>query len=137
MTAVRIRFDGRVFVPEEAVHLPVGHVLEISIDPAAGQPAEGLEGQFHRLADEWQRAVAHQSSHRLRYEHPAYQAIIRLGSPVVPLLLRDLATNRRHWFVALKAITGADPVPPESAGKIDEMANAWLRWGRSAATDEL
>jgi len=28
---VRARFDGRVFVPEHPVDLPVGHVLEIPI----------------------------------------------------------------------------------------------------------
>src|SRR5437667_7534200 len=31
MTTVRITFDGRVFVPERAVNLPVGHVVEIPI----------------------------------------------------------------------------------------------------------
>jgi hypothetical protein len=130
MSAVRARFDGRVFVPEEVVNLPVGHVVEIPIDPAlAGGTGAGLEERFQQLAADWQRAVAHHSSSRLRFEHPAYQAIIRLGPPVVPLLLRDLEVNRRHWFAALKAITGADPVPPEAAGRIAEMTAAWLRWG--------
>jgi hypothetical protein len=53
-----------------------------------------------------------------------------MGEAVVPLLLRDLETSRRHWFAALHAITGADPVPDTDAGKIPEMAKAWLRWGK-------
>lgn len=31
MTIVRVTFDGRVFVPQEAVNLPVGSVLEIPV----------------------------------------------------------------------------------------------------------
>ena len=62
--------------------------------------------------------------------HPAYQQIIGMGPAVVPLLLRELEREVDHWFWALKAITGADPVPPASRGKVREMAEAWLRWGR-------
>jgi hypothetical protein len=42
MITIKARFDGRVFVPEEPVNLPVGHVLEIAITPppatAGSQP---------------------------------------------------------------------------------------------------
>ena len=69
------------------------------------------------------------SSARLA-EHPAYQQIIALGPEIVPLLLRELERSPDHWFRALHALTGADPVPPESRGKLPEMAAAWLRWGR-------
>ena len=96
----------------------------------ASQSAENLEERFQRLAAAWHRAVAHHSSSRIRDNHPAYQEIIAMGPTVVPLLLRDLETNRRHWFTALAAITGADPVPEEDAGDIPKMAAAWLRWGR-------
>jgi hypothetical protein len=63
--------------------------------------------------------------------HPAYQAIIALGRPAVPLLLRELAREPDHWFGALKAITGDDPVPPRSRGKLHEMTAAWLAWGKT------
>ena len=49
---------------------------------------------------------------------PAYQAIIALGSPVIPLLLQDLQREPAHWFEALKAITGEDPVAPADWGRI-------------------
>lgn len=62
--------------------------------------------------------------------HPAYQEIIRLGPEVIPLLLRDLEENHTHWFTALEAITGTNPVPPSASGKIPEMAEAWLCWAR-------
>src|ERR1700733_12930535 len=93
-------------------------------------PTDNLEERFARLAAVWQQAVAHQSSSRVRDNHPAYQEIIHMGPPVVPYLLRDLETNRRHWFAALAAITGANPVQREEAGDVSRMVDAWLRWGQ-------
>lgn len=62
--------------------------------------------------------------------HSAYQQIIGLGPAVVPLLLAELDREPDHWFWALKAITGADPLPPDGRGRVGEMTQAWLRWGR-------
>jgi hypothetical protein len=92
--------------------------------------AEALKDRFLRLAEAWEQAVAHHSSSSIRYSHPAYQEISRLGPAVVPLLLRDLEATGRHWFAALHTITGADPVPREHAGRIGKMKAAWLRWGK-------
>jgi hypothetical protein len=91
---------------------------------------DDLRRRFAQLADEWERAVAYLSDPSLREAHPAYRAIIALGPAVVPLLLADLERTRRHWFGALSELTGVNPVPPEDAGRIDRMAEAWLRWGR-------
>jgi len=60
--------------------------------------------------------------------HPAYQQIIALGPPVIPLILRELRERPDHWFWALNAITGEDPVGPED--DFDQAVEAWLRWGR-------
>lgn len=40
MTTVKAKFDGRVFVPEEPVDLPVGYELEIAIEAPPGNGAE-------------------------------------------------------------------------------------------------
>lgn len=98
--------------------------------PSIPPPPESLAEQFHRLAAAWHQAVAHHSSSRIRYNHPAYREIIRLGPAAIPLLLHDLETKRRHWFVALEEITGVNPVPEGDRGVIDKMAEAWLRWGK-------
>jgi len=90
---------------------------------------ETLEDKFERLANDWQTAVAHLSSSSKRDNHPAYKEIIALGPPVVPLLVRDLEINHRHWFAALATITGANPVAAEDAGKISKMIEAWIKWG--------
>ena len=33
-----------------------------------------------------------------------------------------------HWFPALEAITGANPVPESDFGNLAKMADAWLGW---------
>jgi hypothetical protein len=88
------------------------------------------ELRFHELVAAWKRDRGpHSSSARLA-EHPAYQQIIGMGPEAVPLLLRELEKEPDHWFRALHALTGANPVPPQSSGRVREMAEAWLRWGR-------
>ena len=60
---------------------------------------------------------------------PAYQAIIRMGKPAIPFILDELRREPDHWFVALKQITGEDPIPEEARGNMRGMADAWLKWG--------
>jgi hypothetical protein len=101
----------------------------MSTTPVA-KPTETLEQRFQRLADAWHEAVAHHSSSRIRNNHAAYQEIISMGPPVVPLLLRDLEQTGRHWFTALWQITGVTPFPPADAGRIPQRKEAWLKWGK-------
>jgi hypothetical protein len=99
--------------------------------PALAAPGtETVEERFRRLAGAWHRDTDYLSSMDDTERHPAYQEIIRLGPEVVPLLLRDLEENHTHWFGALQAITGANPVPASLGGNIRGMAEAWLRWAR-------
>ncbi len=99
--------------------------------PASVTPSAAIAARFEALAAEWKAAVAFTSSSSAMIAHPAYQAIIALGAPVVPLLLRELEREPAHWFEALKAITGEDPVPPAEWGRVRAMAGAWLAWGRA------
>jgi hypothetical protein len=95
--------------------------------PAAAK-AESVEQKFQRLAAVWRTETGHVSSISKMFSHPAYQEIIGMGSAVMPCLLRDLHGEPEHWFAALRAITGAQPVSHEDRGQIDKMADAWLRW---------
>src|SRR5436309_11863212 len=91
---------------------------------------QARERRFHELVDLWKRGRGHHSSSARLAEHPAYQQIIGMGPEVIPLLMRELEREPDHWFRVLHALTGANPVPLESCGKVLEMADAWLRWGR-------
>jgi hypothetical protein len=98
---------------------------------AMAGPSEPIwQREFAELVALWKRERGPHSSSAKLAEHPAYQQIIAMGPDVIPLLLRELERQPDHWFRALHALTGTDPVPPESQGKVREMAAAWLRWGR-------
>ena len=89
-----------------------------------------VEVRFFELANRWRTETAPLSSLTEMAMNPCYQQIIGLGPQVVPLLLLELEREPEHWFWALKAITGVDPVHPEDRGRIERMAEAWLAWGK-------
>jgi hypothetical protein len=80
-----------------------------------------LAEHFHALAEQRKAATAYISSTTAMVGDPAYQAIIALGPAVVPLILQDLERESAHWFEALQAITGEDPVSPQDWGRIPAM----------------
>lgn len=93
------------------------------------EPAD-IETRFLELAQQWRRETGMMSLVTKMSMHPAYQRIIGMGQPVVPLILRELEQEPDHWFWALQAITGANPVQPEQRGRLPQMAAAWIQWGR-------
>lgn len=89
-----------------------------------------LEQHFVGLAAKWKAVNKFTSSVSRMIVDPSYHEIIRMGDVATPLLLAELEHEPDHWFAALEAITGANPVSKDAAGNIDKMANAWLRWGK-------
>jgi hypothetical protein len=90
--------------------------------------------KFHCLADQWKTERKPHSTVAAMAALPSYQKIIGMGKDVLPFILAELKSEGStpdHWFWALAAISDANPVPPESRGKISEMAEAWLTWGRA------
>jgi len=85
--------------------------------------------RFDKLAAEWRSGVAFSSSLLEMATHPAYQQIIGMGKSAVLFILGELAQTPDHWFWALKAITGEDPVPDADRGNLERMTQAWLVWG--------
>ena len=61
--------------------------------------------------------------------HSAYQRIIGMGSTAIPLILEELRHESDHWFWALRAITGENPVEEGDQGRVSHMRQAWLDWG--------
>lgn len=119
--------DGRVELEHPAEGIEEARVIVTFLTDADGQE---LEAKFHQLASRWRDEVSSLSSLTQMSLRPAYQQIIGLGPAVIPLLLRELEQRPDHWFWALKAITGEDPVKPEHRGRLRQMAEDWLRWGR-------
>lgn len=89
-----------------------------------------VRAEFAQLAQLWHEETGHMSSAISITQHPAYVRIISMGAEVVPFILEDLARTNAHWFVALRRITGENPVAPEDVGNVAQIAAAWSRWGR-------
>ena len=85
---------------------------------------------FSILVSKWKADTQLSSSTTEICTHPVYQGIIGMGPAVLPLIFKELEREPDHWFWALKAITGADPVATEHVGRLDDMARDWLRWAR-------
>ena len=90
-----------------------------------------MEARFHQLVERWREKSKFLSSDSEIAMLPEYQSIIGMGPAVLPLVFRELAAEPDQWFCALAAITGENPVPPSSRGRIEEMQQAWIDWGRT------
>jgi hypothetical protein len=115
-----------------APELPEGHEVAVSVALPSGKAHDDIEATFQGLAARWERETAAHSSVSQVALHPAYQQIIGLGSAAIPLILHEMEQRPNHWFWALRAISGEDPIAPEQRGDMREMTAAWLRWGASA-----
>ena len=116
-----------------APELPEGREVAVSVALPASREQADVESLFHTLASRWESETAAHSSVSQIALNPAYQQIIGLGTAVIPLILRELRQRPNHWFWALRAITGEDPIQPEQRGNMREMTSAWLQWGENAA----
>ena len=89
-----------------------------------------LNERFAQLTAQWKEKSRHMSNTAQMAMLQPYQNIIGLGQPAVPLILQELQREPDHWFWALEAITQENPVPPEAAGRVAKMAEAWIAWGK-------
>ena len=102
----------------------------MSTSPPRHSPQElGITERFRRLAADWKIESRFLSNSAQMAMLKPYQRIIGMGPEVVPLILEELQREPDHWFWALESITEQNPVPPEALGKVQLMAQAWLRWG--------
>ena len=95
------------------------------------EPEEKFVQRFRNLASKWKEDTQVESNVVLKAIHPSYQEIIGMGPRVIPLILRELKTSPSHWFWALRAISGTDPVVEKDRGIIPKMIDAWLKWGEA------
>ena len=89
-----------------------------------------LQEQFDRLAATWRTERNTLNSGYAMFTHAAYQRIVGLGPKAIPLILHELEEKLDHWFWALVAIAGQDPVPDEFKGNLEIMRDYWLVWAK-------
>lgn len=98
---------------------------------AAVEAEEALEQRFLKLAEQWHWETDFYSMSWQILDHPAYREITAMGEVALPWILRDLEQTGGHWFEALRTITGQDPASDARPGRIGQIREAWLEWGRS------
>lgn len=116
--------------------------MNLTIDKAAmtefaasmQRTATALKGFcFQVLSAMWAADTGHLSSVRQMARHPACQQIIDMGQDAIPLVLAEMAAGRHsvRWFWVLEKLTDHAVVVPEAdQGRVDNIAELWLAWGR-------
>lgn len=89
-----------------------------------------LSDRFNELKDKWMEDTMFSSSVEEIASDSSYLEIIRLGWPMVPLILHDLQESPKHWFYALQSITGESPISQGHEGDVLAMAQDWIEWGK-------
>jgi hypothetical protein len=129
----------RAMLPKRGRRLERGyaiasHFAKVIAERLRKKEHSTLEESFRIQVDRWKRATGHLSSLKKAIAHPSYLRIIGLanqssGFELERLLLHELESEPDHWFPALTAITGENPIRPEY--DFDEAVAAWLDWGRA------
>lgn len=121
---------GEIIVSASSGKSPVTRLAPAFPKGGLKEPSEEAKRRFGELANRWRRETAHLSLSSRMAKHPAYREIVNMGWVAVPLLLAELKRDADFWFAALREITGENPVPAKSAGRLKEMARAWIKWGQ-------
>lgn len=89
-----------------------------------------IKDLFEELKTDWKTRTKYMSNSAQIAAVRSYQRIIGMGPAALPLILKELERETDHWFWALEAISGENPVPADQAGRVDDMAKTWIEWGR-------
>lgn len=100
------------------------------LDVTASTKTKTLETEFYEQVSRWNESCAFSSSPTRMILDPAYQRIIGLGTPVIPLILRELVHRPDHWDWALRALTGVAVTDPADEGNVRRIAAKWIAWGK-------
>ena len=92
--------------------------------------SEKLEPLFQSLCEKWHNEAGFHSNSNYYNSHPSYLALLAIGKPIIPLIIKDIkAGPRGHWFHAIEHILGDGPeIPEEHRGRIRIMENIYLDW---------
>lgn len=118
----------------------IAEIVQLDTEPIFGKfttaqaPAEpridpAVATRFEELADQWRRETAMLSSIQEIVIHPAYQRIMAMGKPAIPLVLRRLRDEGGYWFWALLAMADLEHDPAAALTRHSDARRAWLQWG--------
>jgi hypothetical protein len=94
-------------------------------------PELTLEEKFNEQAKLWRREISGQSSLTKITGNKHYSKIIKMGTGVIPFILRELQSEPAPWFLALRILTENAEVGRNSPGNFEHIANEWINWGKA------
>jgi len=90
-----------------------------------------VEEQFKVLADEWEQhrqEIWYSSNINDYLKHPAYQEIVHLGKPAIPLIMERYKTDSLPWGFVLQEITGIPVIKDPKSFNPARVKEEWLKW---------
>jgi hypothetical protein len=72
MQTIKLRFDGRVFVPESPVNLPVGYIAEIPLDLPNESTVQESLAELRKIAQEFPDNPAWPADGAAQVDHYLY-----------------------------------------------------------------
>jgi hypothetical protein len=94
---------------------------------SAGEAVSLVPSVVASLVAEWEDETRFMSSSTEMMRVPAFASLVALGEEALPILVNHVRRNP-HLSLVLHAITGANPVPKEDAGRMAKVADAWIAW---------
>lgn len=99
--------------------------------------SQQLKKRFDFYNSIWKNETIFSSSISEITNNSAYRSIIGLGQEVLPFIIDDLKHNDSHWFYALEALTGQNPIKENHKGVVPLMKEDWIEWAKeNNLTDE-
>ncbi|MFL0161959.1 hypothetical protein [Aquirufa salirivi] len=96
-----------------------------------------LKKRFDFFNSIWKNETIFSSSISEITNNSAYRSIIGLGQDILPFIINDLKINDAHWFYALEALTGQNPIKEYHKGIVPLMKKDWIEWAtNNNLTDE-
>ncbi len=87
-----------------------------------------LKEKFEYYTSVWTNETMFSSSIHEIINNSAYRSIVGLGKDVIPFIIDELKKEDNHWFYALEALTGQNPIKKEHRGFIKLMKSDWIEW---------
>lgn len=90
-----------------------------------------MSADFEQLAQAWEqhREARKASSNPFALiDHPAFEAIVKLGRPAVPKIIEKYREGSLFWGAALAKILGKTDFGDGLTGDLAETRRRWLSW---------
>jgi hypothetical protein len=89
------------------------------------------EKMMKEAFDKFNEDMKYVSSSSQMLKHDSVWILAGFGNDAVKYILKRLPEETNAgWYVVLRKLSGANPVPPEYRGNIPAMRSFWLAWDK-------